>query len=247
MKNLFLASTVLFFISCGDCENHYLHYKNDLLLSDKVGKPRTDSTFIFPYSKIDKASHSNYSSGLSDTGHLGFVTQSISFANEPLLYNFYLGNDVFRFILTQGQRKDTSLFIFRVEKKFDKTIIHEKRVYLNDLIVTQNKSKEFIFRYSSSTMNEYTKECPSSLWDSLVSYITQKKFLCIPSELEENKSKELGPYGFEIIDGWDCFMEYHCQKGYYMVSRYIGYEYEDDKDFEKIYFYLKGLTTLKNN
>jgi len=247
MRNISLIITVLFFISCGDCENHYFHYKDDLRLSNKVGKPRTDSTFIFPYLKVSKEAHYNYSSGLSDSSQLKFITQSISFSKEPLLYNFYSGNDVFRFILTNGQRKDTSLFIFRVEKKNNKTIIHEKRVYLHGLIVKQNQSKDYIFRYSSSTMNEYTKECPSSLWYSLVSYINKNKFLCIPSELDPKSKKQPGPFTYELIDGWYSFMEYHCKDGYYLVSRYIGYEYEDNKDFEKIYFYLKGLTTLRND
>jgi hypothetical protein len=245
VKNLFIIPVLLFLLSCRDCENNLLQYHDNSFLSDKNGKPGSDSTFIFPFSATDKAGH-RYKTVLHfDSVALGNITHMIALANEPLLYNYYSGNNIFRFILTEGQRRDTCLFIFHMEKKGNGTIIREKRVYSRGLKVTQDKRGRFIFRYSSSRIHEFSKELPRGMWDTLETILKKHEFLCIPSNLPEKILPGEVPQN-TIVDGWNCFMELHSEEGYYCINRYIGCRYEDDENFMKIYSYILTLTTLNN-
>ena len=87
---------ILFFITIVGCDvNGQIYYQQDTTISSLRGEPRNGTTFYFP--TTIKTEYKIISTEL-DSFKLKWYSTSVHPTNEPILFNFYLGHDIYRFI-----------------------------------------------------------------------------------------------------------------------------------------------------
>ena len=118
MKYFYWIILILAFCGCNiPQENESKCYPKDTLISDMTGKPKDSLTYYFPR-KVFK--DSSFISTNIDTFKLDWYSVNLSCFKAPILYNFYLNRDIFRFLWLRSFHDNV---IITLERTKDKVIL----------------------------------------------------------------------------------------------------------------------------
>ena len=118
-------------ISCSQATVERDDYPKDLAVSDIDGKPKDSLAYYFPITI--KRDTQIFNSGI-DPFMQNWFSSVLFAAQEPILYNFYQGHDIYRFLLLRSFNRP---LIFSLHKKGSKVWLITKEL---------NKEPEFIDR-----------------------------------------------------------------------------------------------------
>jgi hypothetical protein len=183
---LFLSCLVYFSCSRGQADKWHYSYLKNSELSDSAGMPIDSLTFYFP-SCIQK--DSVIETGL-DTFELNWYSSALYSFREPLLYNYYLGHDVYRFLWLRSFHRP---MVFSLHKE-------KKNVWL----ITKELDKQSAFIIFNQTTQLSLKE-----WREFESLLAQCSFWTMPpSKINSGK------------DGSEWIIEGHLCHRYWLVNRW---------------------------
>lgn len=147
-KNLFLVLCAVFcFTACTDYS-----YPNKTDISEKNGTPVVDSAVSYVLENIEfKGQEWNRNWNVEVLAKVNNVLKAV---NEPILYNFYLNRNIYRFILVSN---DSTTFIVSVNGKDDNYWLSSKK-WTKD----ENGTESYITRTQDLSKDEW-KEFQSLL------------------------------------------------------------------------------------
>jgi hypothetical protein len=103
---------------CGQTITDIKNYPNDSLLSTINGTPKDSTTFYFPNTiQVDSQ---NFKTEI-DTILLSWFSGDLYAANEPILFNYYLGQDMYRFLWLRSFQRPVVFTIKKSENQITLT------------------------------------------------------------------------------------------------------------------------------
>lgn len=109
-----LLFSILFF-SCYHSKPEKDNYPRNKSISSATGVPIDSSTFYFPTSiQLD----TNIINTGIDTFALNWFSSALFSAKEPILYNYYLGHDIYRFLWLRSFHRPVVISIHKDNDKF---------------------------------------------------------------------------------------------------------------------------------
>jgi hypothetical protein len=120
-------------VSCFRTKPEKDNYPKNQSISDNQGKPKDSLTFYFPASiQLD----TNIVTTEIDTFMLNWFSSALYAAKEPILYNYYLGHDIYRFLWLRSFNRPV---IISLHKDRTKVWLTTKQL---------NKEPEFLDEYT---------------------------------------------------------------------------------------------------
>lgn len=180
---LLLSST---FASCASEFGDKYVYPCDLNISNEDGTPKDSTTFYFPY-------------GATDSSFIEYdiLTQlKLSTAQEPILYNFYIEKDTYRWT---GGRSSRHHYVITLNKK-GKQVWLEVKV----LEIDYEDGKGFYFNYNQN--KSFVKDLSTKDWNTFEDKHVKEIIFNTPSEY------------YAMIDGSTWWLEVH-KKDFYGITR----------------------------
>ncbi len=199
-------------VSCNGKENAY---PRDKRISDKYGVPKDSSVVYFP--KVLKRGEEIVSTGTEkDESAQQHYSSILRAFNEPLLYNNYIGSDLYRFLWIRSFDKPVLITIL---KDGDRILLNTKRL---DVIPRGDqfiKTMDFETGATDSVLLKsvvpkfeinHTKELEKGRWKAFEEELKRISFF--------NKSPITNKAN--SIDGAIWILESHQKDGYWMVQRH---------------------------
>ena len=120
-NNLFLFIGLLF-SGCIETNTEHDNYPKDTITSNSYGEPKDSLTFYYPtsISRDSQAFKTNI-----DTFKLNWYSSALFCADEPILFNYYQGHDIYRFLWLRSFHRP---MIFSLHKEADKVWLTTKEL-----------------------------------------------------------------------------------------------------------------------
>jgi len=230
--------------SCGNQERKYIYPQNPAF-SNPNGDPVDSMSLFFPFQL--KYGDSVVSSGIDTTDNFWYSTQIFP-AKDRVLFNYYLGHDIYRFTWLRSFHNPIFITLNKKEgrvwleiKKLDRKpqfmsfLIDSLPPNFSELDSIQIKALKRNYkviqpnRYAELEVNE-RKELTLIEWEEFERILQGLKYLNMPSVLNE----------LPMLDGSRWIIEAHLEDKYWFVDRW------SPKDgFEHAGEYLIQLSGLK--
>lgn len=107
------------FISCYIAKTEKENYSNNPRISNRQGVPKDSLTFYFPTSI---SQDTGIVKTEIDTFTLNWFSSALYSAKEPILYNFYTGHDIYRFLWLRSFHRPVVISLHKDEDKVWLTI-----------------------------------------------------------------------------------------------------------------------------
>lgn len=114
MKSVIYILLVFLFISCNLKQSKNDNYPKDAKVSDMNGKPKDSLSFYFP--AVIKKDTALIKTKL-DSSTNNWYSKTLYAAKEPILYNYYLGHDIYRFLWLRAFSRPVVISINKDEDK----------------------------------------------------------------------------------------------------------------------------------
>jgi len=225
-KHLIYILIGLFFISCNCTDN----YPKDKSVSNTNGKPKDSLTFYFPTAiKRD----TQIVKTKIDTFSLNRFSSVLYAAREPILYNFYLGHDIYRLLWLRTWHKPVIISINKngnrvwlTIKELDRQPRFHDMTYVKPIIrdllpngeidTTKKYDTEMHIdsivkgdRKANMTLNE-TKELTDKDWTEFENLIQKSSFWTLERQQQEKSFS---------CNGSSWIIEGHLADKYWFVDR----------------------------
>jgi hypothetical protein len=196
----------LFFTSCKQTLSQKDdNYPNDSLISNFQGQPNNSSTIYLPYiiKTKDTIRHTNIDTMMNE-----YYSFSLHKFSEPVLSNYYLGHDLYRFLWLRSFHRPVVITLNRnndvvtlTTKEFDGGAHYWELKRCMNCDTTNLKDPKLI-------LNE-TKELTLTEWENFENLLTQCNFW------------EMKPFNKEMgNDGAQWNIEAHLREKYWFVNRW---------------------------
>jgi hypothetical protein len=218
-KNILNFLFVLIFTSC---INESFKYPNDLSVSNISGKPHDSLTFYFP-SSIQYGNKTTLTK--IDTFEQNWYSSALYSAKEPILFNSYLGHDIYRFLWLRSFHKPV---VFSIHKKDDKvwlvtkeldkqpefyvlkvvSIEYDDTTEMNKENIDTSENNIIADRMAEIVLNQ-KRDLSINEWNRFVTLIDDCSFwTATPSQTREG------------LDGSEWIFEGHLKNKYWFVNRW---------------------------
>lgn len=239
LKNIFIlllmVSVLTLVMFCTGNSNHRYQYVNNINISDKNGVPVGDSVWYFPESLFPNRialmdSSDNEVNEIPiepDTYLLTWYSEVLHEMSEPLLYNFYLDHEVYRFTWLRSFHPD---IVIRFERTNNHVTVTQKKFteYVSMVEIEPNLYSDIT---DSTNMDETVKVVDLTHWNDFKKLILDNHF----SEMPTTVAWEMG------TDGAEWILEEHTREGYHVVNRWTP-DGQRHKEFKDICDYLINLS-----
>ena len=237
----------LLFASCSQVTPINDNYPNDTTFSKTDGKPKDSLTFYYP-TKIKRDKHTINTE--IDTFMLNWFSSALYSAQEPILYNSYLGHDIYRFLWLRSFHRPVVFSLHKngnkvwlITKILDRQPIFMDTHYVTPLILPDgeiditesNMDNELPIdtvikadRKAIIVLNE-TKQFSETEWKEFEKIIADCSFWTLKPCIEK--------FG---LDGSEWIIEGHLKSKYWFVNRW-----SPEDDFRKAGEYLINKSGLK--
>lgn len=230
MKELFYIITLFilghFFVNCEKTQpKHVNDYPNDTSISSPQGHPKNSSILYFPY--LIKRNDTINRTAI-DTITNEWYSYSLYKFNEPILSNFYLGKDIYRFFWLRSFHRPVIITLCKNDNIITLTTkefsggahYFEKRRCMNCDTVNLKDPKLILNETKVLTLDE---------WVNFENLLNKSDF--------RNTKPNNGQRG---LDGAEWNIEAHLQQEYWFMGRW-----SPNGDFFKCGEYLIKLSGLK--
>lgn len=243
------------FISCKNNRHTYTSYIEDSTISNKIGRLRDYSTLSLPL--YLRRNNTIDTTGVDSLHDQVMISTYLKASNEPILYNYYLGHDIYRLIWCPF--RDFPLII-SLHKQNNKVWIESSIISINgiwslpqepepnrqlnreinsqikkeivtvrEIIFTPNKrEREFFGSTMPRVRLKLKREISLKEWTDFEKMLNEYNF-------QNNKSYKIDSPSIDC-DHW--FIEGHLKNGYRLIK---------SKGHSKIGNYLFGLSGLKKH
>jgi hypothetical protein len=190
---IIISLLLLLPVYCGAQQSYVLAYKQyDSTISEKNGNPKDSLTFYFP--ELD-FKHSEF--------ELKWFSFELFKLQEKVLYNNYLGRDIYRFTWLRSMQ---SPVVIKVIKYSDSAFIITKE--LNQDVDLPSLPKEKKKKSIHFKVNE-RRALRNDEFQALTDLVDSVKLLSTPS------------FRYELgMDGSEWIVEIHTKDGYYYATRW---------------------------
>jgi hypothetical protein len=208
-------------------------FPNNYKLTTKNGTPYSDSTIYFPVEIFkDTLEWENGNEIKNDSFSVRWYSKELQALKEPILFNQYLGKNIYRFTWLRSFHEP---IILRIESdtRGNITLIEKKLYEFKSLVIDIDSTSHY--KTDSTKVEELTLKLSKTYWDSFEQLLFKNNFLAMSTTVAYE-------YG---TDGSEWILEKHCKDGYYVVNRWAP----DNKrysSFRNICDYLIDLSNYKN-
>lgn len=237
---------IIFCASCNEITREKNNYPNNITVSNQDGQPRDSLTFYYPFTV--KRDSSLLLTNI-DSFRCSWYSSNLFAAKEPILYNYYLGHDMYRFLWLRSFDKPVIISLHKDEEKIwlitkelDKQpqfielhyISHFKPIKIkhneNNIATGIDVKPDSILkldRQAKLILNE-RKNLSIDEWNRFERLLLKSNFW----------SKQIKNSGG--IDGSEWIIEAHLKNKYWVVDKW-----SPKNDYRKCGEYLIGLSGLK--
>lgn len=224
------------FISCGQTTNNKNNYPNDLRISKADGTPKDTLTFFYPRTILKDAQ--TFETKI-DSFSLKWFSSDLRAAKEPILFNYYLGHDTYRFLWLRSFHRPVVFTLSKTGNEITLTTkILDREAQNNDLGYDPRewKGKENIAEKQIIDALKGQKYKIEKLNDSLMIFKLVKKASIVLNDTKKLSEKEwnqfeaflndcsfwtLEPYErSDGLDGSEWTIEGHLANKYWFVNRW---------------------------
>lgn len=222
-----------FFNGCNNIKEKKVYpYEADKNLTYENGLPVNDTIFFFPIEVfIDTIKLADGMEIKKDTSSVEWYSRDLHFLKEPVLYNFYLNKDIYRFTWLRSFHPP---IVLRLEKSNNEVTLTEKKLIKFESIDTLGRN-EFAMVLDSIHIEESKRKVDNHYWNDFESLLKENNFQDMPTTV----AWEFG------TDGSEWILEKHSKEGYYVVNRWSPYE-KQYANFRKICDYLIDHSKFKD-
>ncbi|MEQ9375859.1 MAG: hypothetical protein RIG68_11810 [Imperialibacter sp.] len=233
MKSLLIVSIILAGCIVSTSEPTLYPYLSDPDISNKLGEPVTDSAYFFPIEHfIDSIKFSNTIEIRLDTFSVEWYSEQLRFMSEPILYNFYLGKQVYRLTWLRSLHPG---IVLRLENLNGEIILTQKEL---TLIKPWKRVDSVTYTYAPERfkLKDKSKKLKSEFWRDFERLLADNNFDNMPTTV----AWEVG------TDGSEWILERHDKDGYFVVNRWTPNE-RQYKNFREIGDYLIDASIFKKD
>ena len=231
MNKLFKIFLLLSLVACNPTNdfNPHNNYSFPALegISDANGTPYGPETRYFIEPELPDSLKDNWRYQLHDFSN-NWYSSVLYKAREPILYNQYIGRELFRFTWLRSFTSDVVLVL---EKTTEGVILIEKEV-----IRKAAPSPEGGHKLDYHLISEKKVQLPSNAWYQFNELLEDRKYF----DMFMYKELVAGNDGAEWI------LEWHSESGYHVVNRWSPDE-RRHKDFRTICNFLIDLSSFKQD
>lgn len=196
-----------------NCDSNIIPYRNDISISDSNGKMK-NINYMLPmdlYPLFDS---------IGDTIFCNLnVIYEVNFNNSPVLYNFFLGADIYRITTISDWTGFQLSYVITKNKNGIYLYVNQINLAYNYILKCTygNKADNLPWSYYRDSMKLSNKD-----WKVFNEIFNKSRFYCFPNKFNAGKALDAGAEIFEA----------HTKKGYYLVER-TGFCYPMSDDLKR--------------
>jgi hypothetical protein len=229
------------FLSCNRTINEQENYLKDPTISDVDGTPKDSLTFYYP--TLIKSDSLNIETGL-DTFRLNWYSSALYCANEPILYNYYQGHDIYRFLWLRSFHRPV---VFSLHKKGSEVWLITKEldrqpewmdmtyVHFRPPVLSENGNVDEMWDEAEEIVDSIVKaDRKANIVLNETKQLSLKNWSEFELLLKDYSFWAMQPYEETTgLDGSEWIVEGHLKNKYWFVNRW----YPEDK-FRSVGVYL---------
>jgi hypothetical protein len=243
LRNLFLGLATFSFIQCSNPKEYT--YPKNMFISNNEGAPKDSTTFYFPSVIEDKITD-------IDTFTQNWYSDVLHAAEEPVLYNFYLGSSSYRFLWLRAfndpivislHNKDGKVWLTlkRLKETLESTNSKYITKYQNDLtgeelepsfkVLTDPVDTLAGAKFEYQIISSETKQLTGKEWKEFEKLLSDCSFWTAEPHIED--------WG---LDGSQWIIEAHLKNRYRFIDRWAPQD-----NFKNAGQYLIKISGLKED